>query len=180
MQKLILFSVSIVIFMLSACTQESNEIENLDFSDLDFSSVSFDFDFSQPVTFDRSEVSLDELASEIYESLFADDSGLSYTKNHEQHLEGFDINISPTTITINPIPSSDDDVDYSTGDDKKCGGSDGDGWTNRGTCTKESCVQEKIAQAAAEEGAPGPGKCLDLRVRRTTFHARVCSRIVDC
>jgi hypothetical protein len=75
----------------------------MDFSNLDFSSLCLDMDFTQPVTFDRAEVSLDQLSSDIAEALYDPYWEGNSKEDSEEHLEGYDIRISETTITVSAI-----------------------------------------------------------------------------
>lgn len=92
----------------------------------------------------------------------------------------FHVQIQDSMLIVQPV-SGDFEPTTSEDDSVKCGGQKGDGWKSFAVCHSESCVKKESKDAATKLKANlSIGKCLDIRVRRTTFSARVCGRIVDC
>ena len=133
--------------------------------------------------FDLNEEPLDSLVGLIATELF--EAELTLPAHELQPASGETVFveaallISAEQLILTPITGV--ESISASGDDKNCGGADGDGWKSYGTCKDEICV-EKLIREATDDLRPSLkiGKCLDIRVRRTLLSARVCARIVPC
>lgn len=143
-------------------------------------------DFTQPTTFNyTTEIEKDSIIKTITKDIF--EINLNSYRDEQDRLisDEFAVNIlinetsktiiaQPELITqvvINSNPEEDDN--------KKCGGKEGDGWKSYGLCTNETCVEGKMREASNDYTLVS-GKCLDIRIKRNTFNARVCARVVNC
>jgi|GEM_PF-4321495 len=132
-------------------------------------------------TFYLKNTDLNELIAKLTQELFTEwqEEDSREKEFGEEVLLGFNINIKDDLINVYPIvgitPISD------TEDDKICGGQDGDGWKNFGTCRSQTCVREKMEEATLElsEGLKS-GQCVDIRIKRNALSANVCGRVISC
>jgi hypothetical protein len=175
----------ILIFVLSvavgSCSQEQevNEQDNQSYIADDFSiDLGKNFFSSE---FDLNNVDRDLIINEYVKEL-VDYELIQSKSGSTQSYVAIDININENIMTITPITGTEPIA--TNGDDEKCGGRSGDGWKDYGTCgpvNGERCVKEKSTEAAAEKQLSlTAGKCLDIRVKRNTFGARVCARVISC
>ncbi len=172
-------SLLIIFITIFSCQEEQLDLlSNDDFSlDGAFDGLGIGKSLRDPVVLKRSEYDINNIIKEISEASF--EIGNYTSANSETPSltqDGFDVKIDPEYIVITPII----DEPIPDSDDKDCGGKEGDGWKSYGRCWTESCVEDKMKEAAEELGEPGVGECLDIRVRRTKVAARVCARMTDC
>lgn len=87
------------------------------------------------------------------------------------------------TLTIKPLfiehelSSSENNMS----DDDLSKGKDNEGWKNFGTAKDDNSTEKLTKKAAAEfKNQLSSGNCLDIRIKRNTFNARVCARVVKC
>lgn len=172
MQRLSLFSIVLTTMLTLSCQEETLQEEKLDLRNLSFEGIDV---FDGPITVDLQEHSLAEVYAELAGTIFEEDvESRPDARAGEAGFVGVDIRVDEDEATITPVEASEED------DDELCGGKKGDGWTSYGKCFTEKCVENKLLEASKDLGDPKPGKCLDLRVRRTLTSARVCGRMVNC
>ena len=144
---------------------------------------SLTIDFERPVTFsydsdEQKQLIINDFIAEIYEVELQ-----GYTENGIEYSEelSFVININENLriITIKPELRPGVFPILTTNGDEDCGS--GEGWKLYATCMSEPCVKEKSEEAGEDLSKKlSPGKCLDIRVKRNTFNAKVCGRVIPC
>jgi hypothetical protein len=136
-------------------------------------------------TYNLSETSVDEVLATTIKALYAEDMSEAFLlRNGESQQDedlsfvAVDFKITETQIIV--TTSTGNEV-MASSDDEKCGGENGDGWTNYGLCVTRACVETKTAEAAQDLSLSlQPGQCLDIRVKRNLLNARVCGRVISC
>jgi len=146
-------------------------------------------DFNRPVTYHYSNLEEREaIIRNIIRDIYEVELRSSISPNGETVSDEFAVDIVINELTntlilypepINQIVVPNPNTTY--GDDKDCGGKAGDGWKSYGVCMSEVCVETKSKEAvSALSNSLTSGKCLDIRVKRNTFNARVCARLISC
>ncbi len=164
--KKITFLVSLVsgLMFLSCQTQDSEP------SILDLSNLKFDFkmDFSKNYQVSDVNEAL-EIASDYFSEFGLNEFSLPESQRNPEFADlpnGLLITMTEPQITFEPIEFE----SFSSSPF-------GEGWTDLGTCYSQNCVQEKLTEALAPV-ASGEG-CVEVKVIRTLFNARVCSKACD-
>ncbi|MDR0691938.1 MAG: hypothetical protein LBF69_02735 [Prevotellaceae bacterium] len=171
-------------FWLFSCVQNESVREE---EEINFEHINWDVPISFDNTFDLREYDFDQLlpliVKEFYETDIKEDgvANAAIAPSSISETAFFALNLSFRGDLLTLTPEFGVEPVAPSGDDEDCGGKVGDGWTSYGKCVTESCVEDKIREATKElQKDLKKGKCLDLRVKRNTFNARVCARIVDC
>lgn len=174
MIKKAMIFLTVTLFLLS-CNKEEG-VGQIDYSEIkfDFSEMKIDMN----TAFDRSDYEFDVIVKQLTAELFEMELEKKNLKNG-YYFSGYNMTITPSQYLVKPIYGT--TPVNPTGDDKKCGGQEGDGWKSYGTCSSEACVQNKLVEASEDlSGSLGNGDCLDLRVKRNLLGARVCDRVISC
>jgi hypothetical protein len=176
--------------LLFACTSQETDSKINEYNEIDLGKVTLDISYDPVTTLDLNEYDLDQvltdLAKELYDIDFTDpkdEASQLLEANPDASGEAFVIvdvrlNFNDNVLTITPTLGV---TPVLLSDDTDCGGKTGDGWTSYGVCYNEVCVEETMRTAMTElKKDLQTGKCIDVRVRRTLFNARVCARIISC
>jgi hypothetical protein len=178
MKNLLKMLILFVALVPMACEDDNvNTDDELDLSNLTFENFP---PMLGPVKVSLKEYPLEKIFADLAAEILSDDLGASSDSksriNGDESLIGVDLTIYEETeeVLITPLTGT-----ISDGDDEKCGGKKGDGWKFYGSCLSETCVKNTLEKAGEDQGEPAAGKCLELRVRRTTAEAKICGRTID-
>ena len=180
---------AIICGMFLSCSENlEQDTPSITLKNLDLSGLSIELN---PIVIDLDEYALDQLIKdlsiELYEINLSEYSKSMKLPINQKPSIGFSILLDGdknqaliTPLNLGADQSSENSRITNSDDSTLCGGQTGDGWTSYGTCSNQNCVTEMMLAAADDLGEPGVGQCLDLRVVRTLFSARVCGRLTSC
>lgn len=181
------FYVALAAFVMTSC---SDQAENLNpeqgiSEGISAGASAMRIDFTRPVSYEFSTpAEEDAVISEIIKDVYDVELVHTIDRDGNEVQDEFSINIVINrdlgSIIVTPKPVQ--QVIITNGDNEDCGGKPGDGWKSYGSCQSKSCVEDKSKQAAKDLSKDGlsTGKCLDIRVKRNTFSATVCGRVISC
>lgn len=158
MTQIFLFSL-IIAGVACSCSENETELKNLD---LNNPQLNIAFKNSYKVS---SKEEVTKIVNLFLEELFEESSSnnASGRTSDTSSPEGFEFQLEDGVLDVTPIEGG---IDVNS--------SCGEGWTNHGVCYSSGCVSDKVEKAMAPiENSEG---CVQVKVIRTTTHARVCSK----
>ncbi len=178
--KNVLIAFPLLFIVFTACEQEQLvQEENLVPDDWSFIAEGV----MKPIVLSRECLDMDSLLDEIVKELHEIDyseyeTGARYN-DELGFYNGVDILISEEEVTLTPIEGENPPI--TADDNEDCGGKAGDCWKSCGTSSSESGTKA-LAEQASDDLKPklSGGKCMDIRIKRNTFSAPVCSRVISC
>lgn len=178
--------VLVLSLVFTGCTNDKSEnIEDNSLSSELLDGFTIRAGIDMTTTYELSKTTIDDVLTTTIKALYDDDlfEAFEMRNDESQQDDNFtfiavDFKITDTQIIVTTI--SGNEV-MASSDDEKCGGENGDGWTNYGLCMTRACVETKTAEAAQDLSLSlQPGQCLDIRVKRNLLNARVCGRVISC
>lgn len=147
-----------------SCTEKEVGNPNLDLSDL-----KLDLDMNLTNTYQVQDLAeANEIVGKYLDLLSLDnmkDNASGRTSSDGADFDGLLFQLEDGTLVIDQVEDEDPGLDA---------GECGEGWADEGKCLSKDCVAEKVEKALAPVSEEVG--CVQVKVIRKTFYARVCSK----